>query len=236
MRIWNRSGPKLRDGERALFKTNMSFQPSAIEAGLNHLRAVDPIMRELIDRVGPFTMRLKRNRFEALVRSIISQQISGGAARSIGLRLEQLLAPKKIAPETLAPLAPEHLRRAGLSPQKTRYILDLSQKVLSGELRLSGLARLPDEHVIRQLIQVKGIGVWTAQMFLMFSLGRMDVFPQDDLGIRAALRNLYHLDDLPDKPTSHRIAGPWRPFATVASWYCWRSLDLAKSARKIALP
>jgi DNA-3-methyladenine glycosylase II len=210
----------------------MSLQPATIQAGLDHLRSADRVMRSLIDQVGPFALSLERNRFQALVGSIIAQQISGAAARSIGSRLKQLLAPENIAPETLSRLTPAQLRQAGLSPQKSAYLLDLSQKVLCGEIRLRRLPRLPDEEVIRHLVQVKGIGVWTAQMFLIFSLGRMDVFPHDDLGIRVALRNLYRLNDLPDKSTSHQIAEPWRPFATLASWYCWRSLDLLKKSGK----
>ena len=103
---------------------------------------------------------------------------------------------------------------------------DLTEKVTSGELKLRRLDRLPDEEIIEQLIVVKGIGRWTAQMFLMFCLGRLDVFPHDDLGIRSAIKRLYELDELPDKTSAIRIATPWRPYASVASWYCWRSLDL----------
>ena len=183
-------------------------------------------MSRLIDRVGPLRLTLDRIRFQSLVRSIISQQISGSAARSIRRRLHRTLAPRRVTAGNLAGLNAGQLRAAGLSAQKSSYLLDLSQKVLDGQVRLRQLARLPDEAVIEELVQVKGIGVWTAQMFLIFSLGRMDVFPHDDLGIRSALRNLYRLKELPDKETSHRIARPWRPFATMASWYCWRSLDL----------
>ena len=103
--------------------------------------------------------------------------------------------------------------------------MDLAGRIRSGELQLERLARMTDDEVIQSLIQVKGIGVWTAQMFLIFSLGRLDVFPHDDLGVRVAIRNLYSLQDLPDKETSRRIATPWRPYASVASWYCWRSLE-----------
>jgi DNA-3-methyladenine glycosylase II len=161
-----------------------------------------------------------------LVRSIVSQQISGKAARSICGRLEQLLAPGKVTPEALADQPPEALRRVGLSPQKASYLHDLSAKVVSGEVQLRRVGRMSDDEVIAELTQVNGIGVWTAQMFLMFSLGRLDVFPHDDLGIRSALRKLYGLRDLPDKELSHRIAAPWRPFATIASWYCWRSHEV----------
>ncbi len=185
-------------------------------------------MRRLIEQVGPFRLHLQRNRFQSLVRSIIAQQISGSAARSINRRLQEMLAPHRVTPTNLARLTPRRMRTVGLSPQKSAYLLDLSRKVLSGQVRLTKLARLRDEEVVAELIQVNGIGVWTAQMFLMFSLGRVDVFPHQDLGIRTALRNLYRLPDLPDQETSHEIARPWRPFATLGSWYCWRSLELPR--------
>jgi len=196
-----------------------------IGQALHHLRRVDPVMREVIQKAGPFRLKPRRDRFYSLVSSILSQQISGKAAASIRGRLEEYVAPEKISAETLSPLKPRQLRRIGVSPQKSTYLLDLAERVQSGGLKLDRLARLTDDQVIEALVQVKGIGVWTAQMFLIFSLGRMDVFPHDDLGVRAAIRNLYRLDDLPDKETSHRIAMPWRPYASVASWYCWRSLE-----------
>ena len=204
----------------------MIFPVEHIQAGLEHLSAADSVMADLISRIGPFRMTLDGDRFRSLVRSIISQQISGSAARSIRQRLEKMLAPGKITAEKLARLSPAELRSAGISPQKSRYLHDLATKVQNGEVPLRHLARMPDEEAIAELVQVKGIGVWTAQMFLMFSLGRLDVFPHDDLGIRAALRNLYRLRDLPGKDASHRIAKPWRPYATIACWYCWRSLEL----------
>lgn len=206
----------------------MSFRPDHVRSALAHLAAADPVLRDVISQVGPFRLRLRRNRFDALVRSIISQQISGSAAESILKRLDQLVAPVGLQPEFVATLTPERLRTAGVSPQKAGYLLDLARKAASGEVRLNRVARLKDDDVIAELTRVKGIGVWTAQMFLMFSLGRMDVFPQDDLGVRSALRNLYKLRELPDRATSLRLAAPWRPYATVASWYCWRSLELVK--------
>lgn len=203
----------------------MKFQPETLSAAVKHLRSADPVLRPVIDRIGPFAMTLDRHRFRSLVRSIISQQISGNAARSIRARLEALTAPGPINAEKLLRLSPKQFRSAGVSPQKTRYLQDLAEKVAAGQVRLNALARMDDEEVIAELIQVKGIGVWTAQMFLMFSLGRLDVFPHDDLGIRSAIRNLYVLDELPDRRVSEAIAARWRPFATVASWYCWRSLE-----------
>jgi len=183
-------------------------------------------MGALIRKAGPFGLKPRRDRFHALVSSIISQQISGSAARSIRQRLFDHVAPDKLTAEMLCRLSPEVLRKLGLSTQKASYLLDLANHVASGELKLERMARLSDEAVIEELIKVKGIGVWTAQMFLIFSLGRLNVFPHDDLGVRTAIRNLYDLEELPDKITSHRIAEAWRPYASIASWYCWRSLEL----------
>lgn len=212
----------------------MSFTPEQIEAARKHLQRSDPVMRKLIPRVGPFTLRPNRNHFHMLMRSIISQQISTKAAHSIRLRVEALLKPKTPTAKNLATLSDEALRSGGISPQKLRYLRDLCEHVLEGRLRLRRLANLADEEVISELIQVKGIGRWTAQMFLMFSLGRLDVLPHDDLGIRSAVFRLYKLGELPDRETCLRIAEPWRPYATVASWYCWRSGDLEKNEKAFA--
>lgn len=209
------------------------MKPIDIQRARRHLRAADPVMKAIIDAVGPYTLRLERDRFGMLVRSIISQQISTAAARSIRRRLESLAEPEGLSPTVCAGLSTEQLRSAGLSPQKASYIADLAHKISSGAVELRSIGRLNDEAVIERLTQVKGIGRWTAQMFLIFTLGRPDVFPHDDLGVRTALRNHYGLSDLPDKTTSHALAAPWRPYASVASWYCWRSLDLT---RGIATP
>ena len=203
----------------------MPYTPENVNAALKHLRAADPVMKDVIRRVGPFVLKAHRDRFGLLVRSIISQQISTKAAASIRRRVEALVAPQPVSAEALLRVPPEDLRGAGVSPQKLGYLLDLSEKVSSGAVQLRTIGRLPDEAVIRQLVQVKGIGRWTAQMFLMFGLGRLDVLPHDDLGIRAAMRKLYALRELPNKETMNRIAEPWRPYATIACWYCWRTLD-----------
>jgi DNA-3-methyladenine glycosylase II len=203
----------------------VSFPRKHVEAGLRHLRTADPVMRDLIDRVGPFAMTLRRARFQSLARSILAQQISTGAARSIRRRLMAHLGGC-ITAERLASETPERLRTAGVSPQKAGYLLDLARKVAAREVRLDHLHRLSDEAVIEELTRVKGIGVWTAQMFLMFCLGRLDVFPHGDLGIRTALKNLYGLRRQPDEKVACRLAAPWRPYSTMASWYCWRSLEL----------
>ena len=128
------------------------------------------------------------------------------------------------------------LRSAGLSPQKAASIRDLAEKVVHSTVELSNIGRKSDDNVIAELTQVRGIGTWTAQMFLMFGLGRLDVFPADDLGIRNAIHKLYDLPDRPDKSECLEIAAPWRPYATVASWYLWRSLDTTDANNGTAYP
>ena len=208
--------------------TGSTLDP-AVRSALAHLRRADPVLAAVIKRVGPFAIKPERNRFGMLVRSIVSQQISTSAARAIRARLEALVDPVPLSPEGLSALTADQLRSAGLSKQKALYLADLAGKCASGEIRLNTLGRLPDERVIEELTQVKGIGRWTAQMFLIFGLRRLDVFPHDDLGIRTAIKHLYELEDLPDREVGIRIADPWRPYATVASWYCWRSLELRKA-------
>ena len=191
-------------------------------------------MRSIIREVGQFALRPERNRFWMLVRSIISQQISVGAARAIRTRLEQLVSPNKVSPECLLRFEPAELRTAGLSPQKAAYLLDLSEKTNNGTVKLNTIGRRSDEAVIEELIQVKGIGRWTAQMFLIFALGRLDVFPHDDLGVRVAIRDRYCLNDLPDKNMSTEIAEKWQPYSSVGSWYCWQSIDISRNRRSVA--
>lgn len=197
-----------------------------VAEAVEHLTASDPVLGRLIARVGEFTLKLDRNRFGILVRSILSQQISTKAARAIRLKLEAQTAGDGLTPAAIAGLTDSQLRGAGLSGQKVTYLRDLSGRVLDGRLRLEVLHRQSDAEVIAELVQVRGIGHWTAQMFLMFSLGRLDVFPHDDLGLRAAIKELYRLPDLPRKAESLAIAEPWRPYATIASWYVWRLSDL----------
>lgn len=197
-------------------------------AAARHFRKVDPVIHGVFKQVGPCTLKPQRDRFNMLVRSIISQQISTSAARSIRAKLEALIAPEKVSPEVLSRLTFEQLRSAGLSSQKATYLHDLAAKAADGTVQLKTVGRKSDEEIIAELIQVKGIGRWTAQMFLIFSLGRPDVFPPDDLGIKVALRNLYGLAELPTKAEAHALAAPWTPHSTFATWYLWRSLDLAK--------
>lgn len=209
----------------------MSFAAQHIRDARNHLRKKDPELREVIQQVGPFTLKLKRNRFHAIARAIVGQQISGKAAMSIWQRLEDSL-DGDVSACGLAGKSAVQLRECGISNQKAGYLLDLAQRVDSGSLNLAQLGRKDDETVIEELVQVKGIGRWTAQMFLIFSLGRLDVLPVDDLGIRTAIMKRYSLKSLPDREKIERLAVPWRPYASVASWYLWQWLDVARSESK----
>jgi len=203
----------------------MPASAAEIEQALRHLRKSDPVLRAVIRRAGPFAMKLKRDRFQALVYAILAQQISGHAALAVRKKLELLAGEEGLTPHRISSLTIDELRGAGLSRQKASYILDLAQRVHAGTLPLVRLGRMSDEGVIKALIEVKGIGVWTAHMFLMFSLGRLDVLPHGDYGVRSAIQRLYGLKKLPDPQTCLRIAEPWRPYASIASWYCWRSLE-----------
>jgi DNA-3-methyladenine glycosylase II len=200
----------------------------------HHFRRADPAIHGVIKQVGPYTLKPNRDRFGMLVRSIISQQISVGAARAIRARLETLVGKVGMQPATIARLSIEKLRSVGLSPQKASYLHDLAAKVSGDVVRLSRIGRLDDEEVIAELTQVKGIGRWTAQMFLIFSLGREDVFPIDDFGVRAAICRLYGFAEIPLKTELLEIGERWSPYASIASWYCWRYLDLLKLQKNAA--
>ena len=193
-------------------------------AAVAHLSDRDPVLRPVIDAVGECTLRPRRDRFEMLAGSILSQQISTAAARTIRNRLVER-AGGRLAAEALLALSDEELRACGVSAQKAVYLRDLSSRVASGSLPMNRLGRLPDEEVIERLTVVKGVGRWTGQMFLMFALGRPDVLPHDDLGIRNAIRRLYGFSAMPTRAEMDRVAEPWRPYATVACWYLWRSLE-----------
>ena len=206
---------------------NMTLTPETIAAAIRHLHQNDPVLGDVIRRVGSFDLKPRRGRFESLVRSILAQQISTAVARSMLKKLQQRVAPSRITPESLSRLSVEELRAIGLSRQKGSYLLDLAQKVRERSVRLHQVHRMSDEEVIEELLPVKGIGRWTVQMFLIFCLGRVDVFAPDDFGLRTALQRLYELPELPKRAHAEELATPWHPYATVASWYLWRSLELS---------
>ena len=198
-------------------------------AGTAHLRAADPVLRELIDRLGPGEGGRRagrpREHYGALVRSIVGQQLSTKAAAAIYARLIARFDGRPPTPEEVLAEDPEELRAAaGLSHAKVRYLRSLSEHVLSGDLELDRLESLSDDEVIAELVAVKGIGVWSSHMFLMFHLHRPDVLAVGDLGIRRAIKNLYGLDEMPAPAAIEALAEPWRPYRTLACLYLWRSL------------
>jgi DNA-3-methyladenine glycosylase II len=190
-----------------------------------HLKKADPVMRAIIDRVGAYKIEHSEPSFGTLVRSIVNQQLSGKAAAVILGRLIAMLPSGKITPETILKLTPARMRKAGLSKQKTAYIRDLARKTLKGHVKFETLAELPDHEVIEHLTQVKGIGVWTAHMFLIFALRRPDILATGDLGVRSAIRKAYQLEELPHPQQIEEMAVVWRPYSSVAMWYLWRSLE-----------
>jgi DNA-3-methyladenine glycosylase II len=198
---------------------------------LEQLSAADPVLAALIEQVGPLgSARAGRpdrdDHYGALVRSITGQQLSVLAARAIYARLTARFGDRPPTPQEILDDEPEELRAAaGLSRAKVSYLRSLAEHVLSGELELERLDALDDEEVIAELVAVKGLGLWTAQMFLMFHLDRPDVLPVGDLGIRRAIERAYALDGLPEAAVMEEIALPWRPHRTLACRYLWRSLQ-----------
>jgi DNA-3-methyladenine glycosylase II len=194
--------------------------PEAVE----HLRRADPVLREVIDRVGPIELTTEPDLWWSLVDSIMSQQLSVKAASTIIGRLAALGASGRPTPAEMLALDDDALRAAGLSRAKVRYVKDLAARWLDGSLDHARIPAMTDEEVIAELTRVKGIGTWTAEMILIFTLGRPDVLPVDDLAIRVAAQQLYGLADRPGRDELLRIGESWRPWRTLASRYLWRSV------------
>jgi DNA-3-methyladenine glycosylase II len=192
---------------------------------VNHLKKSDPILRAIIARVGPCRMEFGEPEFCSLAESIVYQQLNGSAAATIFNRFAAL-AGEPLTPEGILKLSDEQLRGVGLSKQKSAYLKDLAAKTAAGLLDFSRLPELADEEVIRHLTQVKGIGEWTAHMFLMFSLRRPNVLPTGDYGVQVAIKKHYKKRKLPKPKDMEKIARAWEPYRSVACWYMWRSLDI----------
>jgi DNA-3-methyladenine glycosylase II len=201
----------------------MTYTPQLIQKARRHLFRRDPILKRTMQSVGPCTLQPTGVSFAILVRAIISQLISTKAALTIHSRLEAALPDKQVTPATILAVSAETLRGVGLSGNKARALHDLAGRIARGELPLDQMADMTDDEVVGHLLPVHGIGKWTAEMFLIFALGRLDVLPVDDLGLRAAVRDLYALPDLPDRGSLRELAEPWRPYRSIATWYCWRS-------------
>ena len=192
---------------------------------VRHLKKSDPTLCAIIERVGPFRMQYREPSFEALVRSIVFQQLNGKAAGTIYDRLV-VAAGGIVTPESMLKLTPAQMRAAGLSKQKLSYIRDLAERTHSGEVDFAALSSLTDEEVIATLTKVKGIGEWTAHMFLIFALQRPNVLPTGDYGVRAAIKRAYRKRKLPTPAAMEKLAKSWHPYCSVAAWYLWRSMDV----------
>jgi DNA-3-methyladenine glycosylase II len=209
----------------------VTTEPASLDAGYQFLRECgDPVMAGLVGRIGHLDHAARRrgrpdDAYGSLVRTIVGQQLSTKAARTIYARLAALFGDRPPTPAELLAAGDEALREVGLSRQKIVYLRDLAAHVQSGELELHGLQELSDEDVAREITAVKGLGRWSADMFLIFHLRRPNVLPVGDLGIRRAVERAYALPGLPDEDTLRAISGPWRPHRTLASLYLWESLD-----------
>jgi DNA-3-methyladenine glycosylase II len=212
---------------------------------INHLKKCDPIMSAIIARVGGFRLDRRPATFEAMARAIVFQQLAGAAARTIYQRLqnacEQAVGGQEgerslyggfgITPESVLALGEEQMRACGLSRQKLSYIRDLAEKTISREVDFPSLAAMSDDDVIAHLTRVKGVGVWSAQMFLIFALGRLDVMPTADLGINMAICKAYGKRKIPKPKQILKLSEKWKPYRSLACWYLWRSVDKPEKAQ-----
>ncbi len=192
---------------------------------INHLKKADPVMAAIIAKAGPYRVGYTDPVFQTLVRSIVYQQLNGKAALTIFNRLAEAVKASPMTPEAVLKLRPQKMRAVGLSKQKTLYIRELARLTRDGEIQFERLPGMEDAAIIETLTRVKGVGVWTVQMFLMFALQRPNVLPVGDLGVRAAMKKAYGLAELPKPDEMERIAEAWHPYRSVASWYLWRSLE-----------
>jgi DNA-3-methyladenine glycosylase II len=201
----------------------MSEFAAVFHKAQRHLARRDPVLKRLIGLVGPCTLQPEPDGFLVLVRAVVAQMISTKAAAAISARLLGLLGKAGLTPAAVLKAGEAKLRGVGLSQAKARSLLDLAGRARSGALPLADFPSLSDEEVIGHLMPVRGIGRWTAEMFLIFSLGRMDVLAVDDFGLRAGVRDHYGLAELPGRAFLRTHAEPWRPYRSIATWYLWRS-------------
>lgn len=198
-----------------------------IRRARQHFGRIDPVMLELVRRVGPCRLdqRVAPDAFQALLRAIVAQQVSAKAARTVFARLCALERGGVVGADALLRHPVDTLRATGLGPAKTRYVLDLAAHVADGRLDLDALPGRDDADVIRALTAVRGIGTWTAEVFLIFQLQRLDVFPAADLALLTAMQRLYRTRRRPTPADARRIAERWQPYRSIASWYLWRSIE-----------
>ncbi len=194
-------------------------------AARRHLSRADPTMRRIVRLVGPLELELRGSPYQSLFRALLYQQLASAAAAAIERRLLALFDRRVPEPHELLALSPEEMRAAGISRQKAGYLHSLAGHAAAGELEHRRLARASDAKVVETVTRIKGIGPWTADMLLMFCLGRPDVLPVGDFGVRKSMMLAYGLEDLPDPKTMERIGEPWRPYRSAAAWYLWRTID-----------
>jgi DNA-3-methyladenine glycosylase II len=206
--------------------------PKVWQKGVRHLKKNDPILAHIISRVGPVEFELDDDHYEAVVGSIIYQQLAGAAARAILNRFKQLYGGRLPSPREYLATKVEKLRSSGLSPQKISYIKDLAERIENGTLNLKRLENLPDEEALNELDSVRGIGRWTAEMFLLFKLGRTDVLPVDDLGLRKAAKKAYRLRKLPERDRFEQLAENWHPYSSISTLYLWKSMEKSEAPAK----
>jgi DNA-3-methyladenine glycosylase II len=203
--------------------------PYDAHAARRHLSRADPVMREIVRRVGPFELEVRGHPYQSLLRAVLYQQLAGAAAAAIERRFLGLYRGRVPEPHELLATSPEQLRTAGLSRQKISYFYSLAEHAAEGRLELRRLARASDDAVIEAVTAIHGIGRWTAEMLLMFCLGRPDVLPVGDLGIQRMMREAYGLKSMPDAKRMLKIAEPWRPYRSAGAWYLWRFGDVITS-------
>lgn len=185
----------------------------------------DPKLAKIIKKVGDYNVKITKNRYQSLVEAIIAQQLSGSATKSILKKFKKLFKSKFPKPVEVIKTPDSKIRSTGLSKMKIMYIKDLSKKIQSKKLNMKIISTKSDEYIVEHLTDVKGIGRWTAEMFLIFSLGRLDVLPVGDLGLKKGIQLMYSLKELPNEKEIERIAESWKPYRTVATWYLWKSLQ-----------
>jgi DNA-3-methyladenine glycosylase II len=200
--------------------------PYDAQTAQRHVARADPIMRDVIKRAGPFALEIRGQPYQSLLRAILYQQLAGAAAAAIERRFLALFGGRVPSPPMLLGVTDVELRAVGLSRQKSGYMRSLAEHFASGELSDRKLRRAADDDVIAEVTKVKGIGRWTADMLLLFCLGRADVLPVGDYGIRASMRAMYRLPDLPTPAQMEEIARPWRPYRSAGTWYLWRAADM----------
>ncbi|PYV88443.1 MAG: DNA-3-methyladenine glycosylase 2 family protein [Acidobacteria bacterium] len=196
-----------------------------MKRAITHLKKADPVLRAIIERVGPCKMEYSPPEFHSLAEAIVYQQLNGKAAVTIFKRFTDL-AGDPVTAAGILKLTPEQTRSVGLSKQKSSYLFDMAQRAQRGELNFPGLKEMSDDEVIKHLTQVKGVGVWTAHMFLMFTLRWPNILPVGDFGVQMAIKKHYRKRKLPKPADMEKIARAWEPYRSVACWYLWRSLDV----------